>query len=460
MADKNIQDALKKLDPANNDHWTSTKQPSVAAVSELHGEQVSRADIDSAADGFSRDTAAGYFMTTGSPQADGTVTHPTDSVQADGTQQPGGSTEGADAEGHRPVEGLADRGTGSGPTEGTETTEQGRVINSDDRLKDSDISQGSERIEDGRPANSTAALPPAVDTVQGDENVCGVDEGAQKPWENLFKSGVDRPVAPDSEEGQKVLNDQRPTEVHEEEARRLGGIFNVEENPGQDVNGNVVGVRIPSATYPEVDRADVITPGFDGDNIDVEDRPSGLPVTVAEGHFNLHAAPFNPATSAALADMGRSSREVRAPEEGSDSEGGEGGPASDGASEQSEVAGTDDSANKVQALEADLQKREANIADLRMKANDANVAWREAEQDADKLRIQIAHLRPTDSDSRTISDYLESRKNELEERGQRQQALKDAGVNLADVLKGVNASPIDTAMARKTGRGGQRPSRV
>jgi len=447
MAEKNITDALKKLDPKNDDHWTSDKKPAVAAVSELHGESVSRDDIDGAAEGFTRDTAPGFFMTTGSKQADGSKKD----VKA-----------GTDAEGKLDVPGTSTKADGSeepsadAPT-GTTTDEDGRTVNQDARLPDTDISQGSERIDDGRQAASTAENPRAVDATQG-EDVAAVEQ-ASKPWENVVKSGTDRPVPVDSPEGQKTVNDPRADANGR--AQKIDPSV-TDDLPGLNAEGDVSGVRIPPVTYDPIDRAEVVTPGNDGDNVDVNDKPSGIPTTVSEGDFNLHAAPFNPA-HAPRSQSGSeiaSSREAGATEDDDTSESGAGGPAGNGEAEQSEVASANDRADEVASLEEELRSREKNIAQLRMKADEANKEWREAEQDADVIRTKIAQLRPTDGSTRTVKNYLESRKKQLDERGQRQQALKDAGVNLADVLKGVQKSPIDQAMSRKTGRGGQRPSRV
>lgn len=60
-----IRDALKKLDPSNNDHWTADKLPRVDAVNTLlpEGETVTREQLTAAAEGFTKDTAAGYWMT-------------------------------------------------------------------------------------------------------------------------------------------------------------------------------------------------------------------------------------------------------------------------------------------------------------------------------------------------------------------------------------------------------------
>jgi len=52
-----VRTALTKLDPANDEHWTDAGLPSVAAVRELSGVEVSRADISSLAPKLTRDEA-------------------------------------------------------------------------------------------------------------------------------------------------------------------------------------------------------------------------------------------------------------------------------------------------------------------------------------------------------------------------------------------------------------------
>lgn len=52
--DARILEALKQLDPTDDDHWTTSGLPAVFAVSGILGEAVTRADIDAVAANFRR----------------------------------------------------------------------------------------------------------------------------------------------------------------------------------------------------------------------------------------------------------------------------------------------------------------------------------------------------------------------------------------------------------------------
>ncbi len=49
-----IKDALNKLDPKNNDHWTSDGSPRLDVLKDILGKSVTREQLKSAANGFSR----------------------------------------------------------------------------------------------------------------------------------------------------------------------------------------------------------------------------------------------------------------------------------------------------------------------------------------------------------------------------------------------------------------------
>lgn len=65
-----IRDALKKLDPSNANHWTGDKLPRLETVKLMAGDQsVTREQVDTAAPGFTKDTAVGYWLTAPEPAA-------------------------------------------------------------------------------------------------------------------------------------------------------------------------------------------------------------------------------------------------------------------------------------------------------------------------------------------------------------------------------------------------------
>lgn len=53
-----LASALAALDPADDTHWTAAGKPSVAAVSDIAGAPVTRADIDAAAPDLTREAPA------------------------------------------------------------------------------------------------------------------------------------------------------------------------------------------------------------------------------------------------------------------------------------------------------------------------------------------------------------------------------------------------------------------
>jgi hypothetical protein len=91
-----IKDALGKLDPQNNDHWTGDGLPLVQAVSDLVGKDVSRKEVTDALPGFSR--ALAIKNATGTQVASQVVNTPTTSEQAAQSQSatPTQATENGD----------------------------------------------------------------------------------------------------------------------------------------------------------------------------------------------------------------------------------------------------------------------------------------------------------------------------------------------------------------------------
>ena len=58
LGNSRLADALAKLDPAVDDHWTKLDKPAMAAVEQFYGSaDVTRADVEAAIQGFDRNVA-------------------------------------------------------------------------------------------------------------------------------------------------------------------------------------------------------------------------------------------------------------------------------------------------------------------------------------------------------------------------------------------------------------------
>ncbi len=141
-------------------------------------------------------------------------------------------------------------------------------------------------------------------------------------------------------------------------------------------------------------------------------------------------------------------------------EGGEGGEATaPGASEQSEVEGPGDvdDTDELTALEAELEETQNVLAEGRLMIDQAKAKLAEYENREAELTEQIERLRPKhNTNSDAIQGYLASQRKQLEARGARKRLIAESGLDLKELAKDLK-SPLDAAMARKTGRG--RPTR-
>ena len=253
-------------------------------------------------------------------------------------------------------------------------------------------------------------------------------------------------------------------------------------NPGQDAEGKDTGVHLD--TLPKVDGKDDREGAEPSDpklGIIAPDVPDQRPGQDAEGNLTGVQAPavaekpaelYNPNTSeparapgtsglAAAAELTESPREDGAGAAAQASQPGEDGAegAADGEAEQSSVDQRIADTDEVEDLEEELEEVEEALADLRRQRDDLNTNIDDGNKHADKLRGRIAKLKGSDS-TNTIQAYLESRKEAMAVRGENRQTLKDSGLTLKKIAQAVSAAPIDQAMARKTGRGNKRPTRV
>lgn len=256
-------------------------------------------------------------------------------------------------------------------------------------------------------------------------------------------------------------------------------------NPGQDAEGNDTGIHLES--LPKVDgtdpRGDDKPAGKPDAGITDPDMPDQRPGQDAEGNLTGVRAPegtptppelHNPTVTQPAAAPGTSGPAAAAELTESPRADGAGGaaqasqPGDNGATggdggasetEQSEMDESGDGSDEIQDLEEELEDAEEELDDLRRARDDLNKHIDDRNANADKLRGRLAQLRGNDQ-TNTIQAYLESRKKDMIQRGENRQALRDAGLTLKSIQQATGASPIDQAMARKRGRGGNRPTRV
>ena len=50
--------AINLLDPTNDDHWTQSGAPAIAAIEEIYGNDTTRSEVNEVAPGYDRDAAA------------------------------------------------------------------------------------------------------------------------------------------------------------------------------------------------------------------------------------------------------------------------------------------------------------------------------------------------------------------------------------------------------------------
>jgi predicted nucleic acid-binding Zn-ribbon protein len=122
------------------------------------------------------------------------------------------------------------------------------------------------------------------------------------------------------------------------------------------------------------------------------------------------------------------------------------------------VGRSSDNSDEIASLETELRSGEEELAQLRVEAGELQNEIRRIENQQEMRRNRLDGLRPASSITATVQSYLEKQKEILQERGQARASLASVGLKLKDLAKAVGKSPLDESMARKTGRGGQRPS--
>lgn len=129
-----------------------------------------------------------------------------------------------------------------------------------------------------------------------------------------------------------------------------------------------------------------------------------------------------------------------------------------GAPEQSALEDTGSGVeNDLKALEAELEATQNAIAERRLKVDELKdeIDSLAAHENAVYDKIQ-AFKSTGNSNAEAIQGYLAQQRKNLEERAARMQLIRESGLDLSQLAADLK-SPLDAAMARKTGRGGQRP---
>lgn len=136
-------------------------------------------------------------------------------------------------------------------------------------------------------------------------------------------------------------------------------------------------------------------------------------------------------------------------------------PEDEGEAQQPEVEdGPADHSDELSAITEELEGVQAELENIDAwvaKAQDEQARLRETRDDL--LARQEALLPPESiRNANAIQGYLASQTKILEARGEKKLLLKESGLDLKELARGLR-SPLDSAMARKTGRGTQRPTR-
>lgn len=112
---------------------------------------------------------------------------------------------------------------------------------------------------------------------------------------------------------------------------------------------------------------------------------------------------------------------------------------------------------------SDSDNLNARIAEAKLQLSDAQDRLQLAKQELSDAQNKVADLEAQLKDTSVgaanpITEYLKSQQRVLEERGAKRQLIRESGLNLKELAKQLK-SPLDSAMERKTGRGGGRPVR-
>ena len=131
---------------------------------------------------------------------------------------------------------------------------------------------------------------------------------------------------------------------------------------------------------------------------------------------------------------------------------------SDEQAQQPEVAdGLGSGPDEVPSLEAQLAEAVAHTEKVRQALDMVNTELAASIKREDALRDEMRKAGPKDTNQDAIKAYLKAQVTKGAERAARQALIKESGLDLKALARDLK-SPLDAAMARKTGRGGQRPT--
>lgn len=124
--------------------------------------------------------------------------------------------------------------------------------------------------------------------------------------------------------------------------------------------------------------------------------------------------------------------------------------------------GTEEQAESETPLDplAEAKERLAEVTkvcgELRSARERIDAELKAAQAEHDRLQTYIDRTTPRDSNQENINQYLAKQHEIREARAGRAKQLRETGLTIKDLAGG---APIDQAMARKTQRGAQRPTR-
>ena len=107
-------------------------------------------------------------------------------------------------------------------------------------------------------------------------------------------------------------------------------------------------------------------------------------------------------------------------------------------------------------LAAQLAVQSAKVEMLRQAKDKASVEFDAARRAEDALRVQMDAKVAKHGGQASITAYLAAQQERIAGRAERQKLVQQAGIDLKALAAGLK-SPIDMAMARKTGFGTKRP---